>query len=76
MSSINFSDLLNGMTMYDICCAYPRQVADAIEKHNAELAQLSHNTAMVKCPEYDNKQVRCFFGWVCGKKPCTVNRNS
>ena len=36
MSSIDFGDLINSMTLYDICCAYPRQISDAIERHNIE----------------------------------------
>jgi len=40
----------------------------------AEAVDTAPNSAMVPCPEHNQREVRCFFGWKCGPKPCLIQR--
>jgi hypothetical protein len=69
---------LRGMTVVEICRAYPEQVAAAIERHNSEVApSASANIAMDaiaelaekfissnKCDESISIALRCFAEYV------------
>jgi hypothetical protein len=44
MAEVNFDEIKQGMSMLEVVKAYPEAAVKAMEKMQAELAQLSHNT--------------------------------
>ena len=76
MAEVNFDEIKQGMSMLEVVRAYQEYAVKAMEKMQAELAQLSHNSQIMPCPRCGVPMEHSWSCWnsKCSQSCCDVER--
>jgi len=65
VDDLKIGDLTRGMTLSEVCKAYPDQAAEAIQRHAKEHIQVI--ALLEECLVNGNKGSETFYAWFCGE---------